>query len=272
MKHVTKTSLLTVVLAILILPATVLAHGGGKKNIRLHVDPTVKECSFRLDSSLTQRAWSQFTQEAGIVTYFRPLISAKPMGAGRFELSLLQWGTSINEADAAWNNTFVHPDSTHWLTHGKPLAFPGLMFRVGVTDRLDVGAYLTKSPGSNYGFWGGQVQYSMVQAKGWDAAARISFVSMYGPKDLDFTVYGADLVVSREYKTSGWSSVSPYAGLSTFLATSHEKTAAVELKDENRLGVIGTMGVVAQVSRAQLAVEYGISRVQTLSFKLGVSF
>src|SRR5947209_19837513 len=85
---------------------------------KLHVNPRWKECSFQLDPSLTQSAWHQFAREAGLVTYFRSLTDAEPMGRGRVELSLLQWQTGIHDSDAAWNDTFVHPDSTHWLFEG----------------------------------------------------------------------------------------------------------------------------------------------------------
>src|SRR5436190_10891204 len=88
-------------------------HGGSHAN--LHVNPKWRECSFQLDPSLTQDEWHRFTKEAGLVIYYRPLADAKPMGAGRFEFSILQWNTKIDENAGAWNNTFVHPHSEHWL-------------------------------------------------------------------------------------------------------------------------------------------------------------
>src|SRR5687768_9151675 len=68
-------------------------HHGGDKDVELHVNPRWKECSFQLDPSLTQKAWREFTSEAGLVVYFSPLTDAKPMGAKNFEVSLLQWKT-----------------------------------------------------------------------------------------------------------------------------------------------------------------------------------
>src|ERR1043165_6151215 len=100
---------------------------------KLHVNPRWHECSFQIDASLTQQAWHQFSEEAGLVTYFRPLADARPMGRGKFEISVLQWKTGIDAKDAAWNDTFVHPDSTHWLFEGDGLAFPGLTARGGLT-------------------------------------------------------------------------------------------------------------------------------------------
>ena len=251
-----------------------VAHGDSK-NVKLHVNPRWKECSFQLDPSLTQEAWHHFTAEAGLVTYFRSLTDAKPMGGGNFEVSILDWQTRIDDTDAAWNDTFVHPDSTHWLLEGSSLAFPGLMFRAGLTDRIDVGAYWTKAPGANYGFWGGQVQYNFVNEleKKWAASARVSFVSMYGPEDFNFAVYGLDFLASKEYALiSDWVSISPYAGVSTYLANSHETSAVVNLSDEHVVGVQGMVGAVTQISIARLAVEYSVARVNSLSFKLGVTF
>jgi len=238
----------------------------------LHVNPRWKECSFQLDPSLTQSAWHQFSQEAALVAYFRPLTDARPMGKGHFELSMVQYKTGIDDKDAAWNDTFVHPDSAHWLFEGDGLKFPGLMGRVGVTGSTDVGFYFTKSPGANYGFYGAQVQHSLLESptRAWSAAARLSFVSMYGPEDLDLRVYGADLVASRTFALTNWASVSPYAGGSTYVSSAHEQSKVVDLDDENVLGAQAMVGAAVQVSKARLAVEYNMSRVNSLSLKIGV--
>ena len=165
---------------------------------KLHITHRWNECSFQIDPSLTQSAWRQFTEEAGLVTFFRPLSDARPMGRGKYEVSIVQWKTGIDDKDAAWNDTFVHPDSTHWLFEGSGLQFPGLSGRVGLGDKTDVAAYFTKNPEANYGFYGVQVQHALLRdaESKWAAAARASVVSMYGPADLDFRVYGADLVAS----------------------------------------------------------------------------
>lgn len=250
--------------------STAFAQGG--HNVKLHVNPRWSQCSFQLDPGLTQAAWHQFTGEAGVVTYFRPLADAEPMGTGKFEVSLLQWKTGIDDTDDAWNDTFVHPDSTHSLFDGNGLAFPGLTLRAGITERTDVGVYFTRSIGANYGFYGAQVQQHLVHDTGrnWSGAVRMSFVSLYGPADLDFTVYGLELVTSRKYAVfSRRAFVSPYAAVSTSLSRSHEKTSAVALRDEHVWGAQTMVGVAARYSAVRLAVEYGVARVQSLSFKLG---
>lgn len=239
---------------------------------KLHVNPRWKECSFQLDPALTQAAWHQFTQEAGLVVYFRPLSDARPIGKGHFEVSASLAKTGIDDADAAWNDTFVHPDADHVLFEGNGLEMPGLMVRAGVTGRSDLNLWVTKNPGANYGFYGVQVQRALTgdaEAK-WSTAARVSVVSMFGPSDLDFRVYGADLVASRQVRLARWASLSPYAGVSGYLASSHEKTTAVNLDDERVLGAQANIGAALQISAARLSVEYNVARVRSLSIKAGV--
>jgi hypothetical protein len=238
---------------------------------KLHVNPRWKECSLQLDPSLTQAAWGQFTREAGLVAYFRSLVAAQPMGKGKFEVSMLQWDTGIDDSDAAWNDTFVHPDSLHWLFEGNGLKFPGLTMRAGVTDKTDIGIYVTKNPNANYGFFGGQVQQNVFKSRdgNWNASARASFVSLYGPADLDLTIYGADAVVSRTFALTRWADLSPYAGVSTYLSRSHEKSAVVNLDDERALGGQAMLGAELRLSKARLAAEYNAARVRSISLKVG---
>lgn len=238
----------------------------------LHVNPQWSECSVQLDAGLTPAAWRQFTGEAGVVVYFRPLADAAPLGKGRFEVSLLQWKTGIDDHDAAWNDTFVHPDSEHWLFEGNGLQFPGLTARVGVGEKTDVGAYFTKNPNANYGFYGAQLQRGLLGGgrSGWAASARLSFVSLFGPDDVDLRVYGVDLVASRRFAVTRRVSISPYAVVTGSLSRSHEKSAVVDLADESILGAQGTIGVAAQFSVARVGVEYAISRVPSFSLKIGL--
>lgn len=269
MKHRTLTTAMLALAGIALIPTPALAQSAKPK---LHVNPRWDQCSFQLDPSLTQSAWHQFTREAGLVAYFRPLSDARPMGKGKFEVSVLQYQTAIDDADPAWNDTFVHPDSTHWLFEGRGLTFPGLMLRGGVTRSTDLGLYLTKNFGANYGFYGAQMQQKLFRSTNsdWAAAARVSFVSMYGPADLDFTVYGVDLLASRTVTAFGRAAVSPYAGVSTYLSTSHEKTAAVNLDDERVLGAQAMVGAAVQLSLVHLGLEYNVASVPSLSLKVGI--
>jgi hypothetical protein len=245
------------------------------QDTHLHLNPKWSECSFQLDPTLTQEAWHEFTKEAGLVAYFRPLTDARPMGVKNFEISLLQWQTAFDDSKPAWNDTFVHPDSTHWLKEGSRLPFPGLTARVGITDKLDVGVYFTKNPNANYGFYGGQLQYNLINnvEKKWSASARINFISMYGPEDLKLNMTGLDVVASKDFPLFWkWASISPYAGVSAYLSNSCETTEQVNLQNEHVMGAQAFVGTVLKLSAARIGVEYNLAKLNTISFKVGVAF
>ncbi len=218
-----------------------------------------------LDPSLTQEAWHQFVGELALVTYFRPMVSARPLGAKRIEFALVQSATRIDDADDAWNHTFSHPDSTHYLFEGDALPIPGLTLRVGVTDRLDVGAYFTKNTRSNYGIAGGQVQYNLVhdRRRKIAAAGRLTVARLFGPADVSAGVYGLDFLMSKEV-----SIFSPYAGVSGYVSRGRERSSSVDLEDENVIGVQGTLGVAVSVWAVRLGAEYNVARVPGYAFKV----
>lgn len=232
----------------------------------LHTNHDWEECAIVLDENLTPAAWRQFTSELGIVTYFRPMSSARPLGPKHFEVALLNWGSRIDDSDPAWNDTFSHPDGDHVLFEGSSLYIPGVMVRAGVSDRVDVGAYYTKSIGANYGFIGGQVQYNVLNdaARQLAAAGRISMVRLYGPDDVDASTYGIDFVVSKAVGV-----LEPYVGVSGYLASAQETTSKVDLEDETALGAQATLGVAARVSVLRLGAEYNIAKVSGISMKVG---
>jgi hypothetical protein len=266
------TAAMALAIALYQTPVAAQAHQHGPSDgLTLHVSTRWKECSIQLDRSLTQSAWAQFTREAGLVAYFRPLTDARPMGKGKFELSIVQYETSIDDHDAAWNDTFVHPDSTHWLFEGSGLKFPGLMARVGVGSKTDVGVYFTKNPNANYGFYGAQVQQNFLGSatSDWAASGRLSFVQLYGPEDVDLTTVGLDLIASRQFALTSWASVSPYAGVSSYLTAARENSSVVDLEDEYQGGSQAMIGTAFQLSGARVAVEYNVSKVNSLSMKVG---
>ena len=257
----TRQSILTVAVAALSVAA--LAPRASAQH--LHTNHRWEECSIVLHPELTPAAWRQFVSELGIVTYFRPMASAKPLGRGNFEIGLLDWSTQIDDADDAWNDTFSHPDSTHYLIDGSALHIPGLTARVGVTDRIDVGLYFTRNTRANYGFVGGQVQYSLPvsEERRLSAAGRLSVVRLFGPEDVQASTYGLDVLVSKEV----WM-LEPYAGVSGYMSRGKETTTKVDLDAETAFGAQATLGIAARVSVIRLAAEYHAAKVPGVSMKV----
>ena len=268
-------SILTAAMASLALatPATAqYLHGGhahepGRPT--LHLSSRWKECSFQLDPALTKEAWQQFTREAGMVIYFRPLTDARPMGKGSFEVSVVQWKTGIDDADAAWNDTFVHPDAEHWLFEGSGLAFPGLTARAGIASGTDVGLFYTRNPNANYGVYGAQLQQNIVGTRDTYLSARVSYSALFGPEDVGSDVSGVDLVGSRTLALTRRISLSPYAGVSGFVTRAFERSAVVNLADETAFGLQAMAGATLSGYGVRLGVDYNVAEVNSLSFKIG---
>jgi hypothetical protein len=177
----------------------------------------------------------------------------------------VQWSTKIDDSADAWNDTFSHPDPEHWLFDGDALPIPGVMLRAGVSDRVDVGGYITKNTRANYGIAGGQIQYNLLddRVRNIAAAGRLSAAMLFGPEDVGASVYGLDFVASRAY-----SIVSPYIALSGFLSRAQEKTTKVDLADENVLGVQGTLGMAVSIRSVRLGAEYTVAKVPGYAFKV----
>ena len=81
----------------------------------LHVDPSLKDCSVIFASELTQSAFQRFVREFGSVSAFKQMSSPTTLGKGGVALGLDQIFFTVDEASDAWNDTFAHPDSTHYL-------------------------------------------------------------------------------------------------------------------------------------------------------------
>lgn len=236
---------------------------------QLHTNTRWKQCAIVLDPSLTPGAWHRFLSEIDQVLYYRPQIGARPLGRGQFEFSVLQASTQIDTKSSAWNDTFSHPDSTHWLTESNALPIPELAVRAGVSDRIDIGGFITKNFQSNYGLVGAQGQYALRTAAngGIALAGRVNAAWLFGPADMTYGVYGVDLVASRRI-----SRFEPYAVLSGHFGHGAERTTKVDLPSETILGAHATLGMTVDLAGVRLGAEYTAARVDGYAFKIGYAF
>src|SRR5205085_1737888 len=115
-------------------------------------------------------------------------------------------------------------------------------------------------------------QYNILNdtTRNWALSTRASLNALYGPADLNLYVCGLDLLGSKTFSVvrNRWFSISPYAGLSLYGSHAHEKTDAVDLKDEYVSGMQFMGGALAEIKFVHLGVEYNVSNVNTFSYKL----
>lgn len=256
--------LLGVSAAVLVLFVSVSHAQVPATDVYWHLDPGVKTCSMVIDPSLTQSQWHKFTREAGDILAFKSLAPAEPLGRMHFRLLIDYASTPVDQHDPAWINTFVHPDETCPL--GDRIKIPTIRGSLGVSDRVDVGAYWTTAPQANYGGVGAEVKVAFLQetANRPAASARASVSVLTGVPDFNLNVYSLDLVAS---KTMG--DFDPYVGVRRNLVVGTETTSKVDLDRESHSLTQGYVGVAYSVWRFRVATEYDLSTVNTFVLAVG---
>ncbi len=234
----------------------------------LHVGNSYDSCYFDLHPELTQGQFRTFAAEGGAVVRFLQLAAADTLGKGTFEVSMNMSATRINDAKGAWNNTFSHPDAEHWL--GDVQQFPRLVVRAGVTDYLDVGAWGSVNPLSNYGFVGVDAKLALLQRRQGapvDLAVRPSVTTVLGPSELWFGNVGVDLTVSRDY-----SGLSPYVGVGGTASLAIERSNDVDLSPAFSVRPVALVGLAYDFHWFSAGAEAVFSDVHSAGVHAGGTF
>lgn len=249
-------------------------HGDDHPDVTLNIKPGLGMCDFDLSPKLTQQEWARATREVGNAIYLEPLAAAQPLGKGNWALHLENNSFHVDQESGAWNNTFHHPDSAHYLTGASGrLAVPGIRFRFGISDRWDAGIYYTSAKpfGANYGFLGFESKYVLLNdtEKGWAVAARASYAMDANIKDFNISSTGLEVLASKKL----FGVFMPYAGLASNWNHGREITSDVDLDNENSLSLRGIVGLEFRWKFVSLGYECQIGDgMAQRSLKIGVVF
>ena len=222
-------------LLVAVMPAVAFAHGGPANHPadpNLHVDTSLEDCSVVFAPELTQTAYGVFVGEFGSVSAFKLMSPSTTLGKWGVRVAFEYLRFTIDDKSDAWNDTFAHPDAYHELGAAKDV--PKLSLHVGVTDRLDVGAFFTRSPKANYGWLGLDVKYGLLQqteAMPISLAIRGAYTKTLFVDDMDMHALGTDVAVGRTF----WGVLTPYVGAGGDLVVSRETSPMVDLDTEAKL-------------------------------------
>ena len=215
--------------AILGLPVAVNAEPPAEGDPVLHVDPTTEDCEVRFAPGLTQASYHRFVREFGSASAFKQMGAPHVLGTKGASFGVEYMAFSVDEASDAWNDTFTHPDSTHWL--GSDKRFPKLKLRVGVGGNTDVGAYYTMNPMSNYGWIGVDAKHALVRQRHdmpVTVAVRGAYTMTLFVDDMDMHALSADVSVGRTFRYR----ITPYLGVGTDAMLARETSPVVDLDTE----------------------------------------
>jgi hypothetical protein len=246
---------------------------GHEKNKPLHVNETLGNCDFEISPLLTQNEWKTFAKEGGNLISLNPLASSKPLGKYKWDFQVETTTSDVNDNKGAWNNTMHHPDSAHTLTDNGRVAVPGFRFRIGVTERMDVGAYYAPSQpfGANYGFLGLEAKYAFINdtEKNWAASVRGSYTFDANIRDFNLGVATIDVTASKTF----FNLITPYAGFMTNWNHVNEVTNKVDLEREHFIGFRGIVGAELRYKFLNLGYECMIGDgFNNRALKIGVTF
>jgi hypothetical protein len=197
------------------------------------------------------------------------MAAPKPLGKWGFELALDQMQFTVEEHDDAWNDTFAHPDAYHEL--GSDLSFPKVRVRLGITDRMDVGAYYTENPNANYGWAGVDLSYSVMQQSETTPihlAVRGAYTMTLYVADMDMHTLTADVAAGHTL----WNYFTPYLGVGGDIVAAQERTNAVALEGEGQFVPRAFGGVEASIWHAAVGAEAEVGALNRLEFKVSAVF
>lgn len=228
----------------------------------LHVHTSYRSCHFDLHPELTKAEFEEFAEELGSVLRFRQLGDTSTLGRGRLDLSLQLTSSGIDDSKGAWNNTMSHPTADHYL--GEALVIPRLVVRLGVSDRVDIGAWGGMDPHSNYGLVGVDTTVVMLRQDAGQpvsVSVRPSIGALVGPKELWAGNASLDVSVSRSL-----GAFAVYVGGASSASVAVERSDDVDLEPATAAGSVGYAGltwtwrgllVAAEVEKGAL-VSFGV--------------
>jgi hypothetical protein len=257
---------LAMALGALALPNAAWAHGAEADGVPLHVGHDYGSCYFDLHAELTKEQFRTFAAEAGQLSQFRTLSSADVLGRHELDLSLAMTHSYIDDGRGAWNNTMSHPEADHYL--GEEVSIPQFIVRVGVAERLDVEAFVTFDPRSNYGFIGLGTKAALLQQEHGapvSLAIRPSLSTLVGPAEVGLASLSAELLVSRRFYH-----LAPFVGLGARGTLAFERSAETDVGSQGAVRPVLLGGLDYAWKAFSLGAQVDYSTVPTMSARVGV--
>ena len=241
---------------------------GERQGPQLHVNDAYRSCFFDLHPELTQQEFEEFAGELGSILRFRQLGDTTTVGRGKVELSVQFASASIDDSKGAWNNTMSHPKADHYL--GGSIAFPRIVARFGVSDRVDVGVWGGLDPRSNYGVVGVDTTIALMRqgdGRPVSVSVRPSFTSLLGPREVWAGNVSVDISVSRAF-----GALSPYAGVSASSSIAVERSEDVALDPATAARSLAYAGVSYRWRSLMFSAEVEKGDLVSYGFRVGRRF
>lgn len=249
-------------------PASAQPTNTGTPAPILHVHTDYRSCYFDLHPELTKAEFREFAGELGSILRFRQLGDSATLGKGKVDVSVQYTSSSIDDTKGAWNNTMSHPTADHYL--GRSIAFPRLVARVGVSDRVDIGAWGGLNPQANYGLVGLDSKIVLMRqgpSRPVSLSIRPSVASLVGPAEVWAGSVSLDVSVSRAF-----GAFSPYVGVATTGAVAVERSNDVDFDPLLAEDAVSYAGLTYSWRGILLSAEVEKGALVSYGFRIGKRF
>jgi hypothetical protein len=209
---------------------------------------TARSVYFDLPSGLTKDEFADLAAELGSLLRFRQVGDSVTLGRGKFDIGTQFATTPIEGARETLN----------------------VVGRLGVSDRVDVGAWGGYNTGLNYGLVGGEARIALLREGSSSPVSlllRPSVTSLVGPSEVWAATASIDFSVSRAF-----GSVTPYAGVATTGTLALERSNDVSLDPATANGNAAYAGLSYRWRSVAVSAEVEKAAHVSYAFRLGTRF
>lgn len=202
--------------------------------------------NFDLQPGLTRAQFKDLAGEVGSMLRFRQLGNPAPLGKGNVDVGLQFANTPFEDA------------------------VPRVVGRVGLTDRVDVGAWGGLNTGAHWGLAGIDTNVALLrQGPGSPVTVslRPSLTSLIGPSDVWVGNASIDISVTRAIRN-----LSPYVGVATTASAAVERSNDVDLDPAVTEGSLAYAGVSYRWRALVASAEVEKGTFVSYGFRLGTRF
>ncbi|HLF87840.1 MAG TPA: hypothetical protein VI451_02765 [Anaerolineales bacterium] len=214
------------------------------------------------DFPQSQSAFENLSRQVGLAISYTPLAPAAPLGLLGFDIGVEATAVNIDADENFWNDAVGEKPPSF-------LIFPKVHAQKGLPLGFDVGLVYAKAPGTNIGLVGGELKWAVLKGTLVTPAVAIrgDYTKLVGVDDIEMSVYGADISISK-----GFAFVTPYAGIGQVWISSEEKSNFVTLDKASLSETKGFVGVKFSLFVISFVAEADFSRVPSYSGRLNISF
>lgn len=208
--------------------------------------------------SAQQTDLKAFTAEVGSLLRFRQFSDATTLGRGGVELGVQL--TPADEAKPSWGG----------LSLDQTDALPGVVARVGVSNRVDIGAWGQVNNRSNYAVAGIDSKILLLKegpGRPVSVAIRPSVGALIGPSEVWAAHASIDLSASRTFGR-----VSPYVGVATTGSLAVERSPNLDLDPATADGSLAYAGLTYRWRALTIAAEAEKGDAVRYGVRIGTRF